>query len=73
MFNQRFGVRAQFRGLVFAAPSFMNETFRSNTTHHMAEPTFGFLYRFWVFSDSLRGSDFRSSRRHPVQGRMWAT
>lgn len=46
MFNQRFGVRAQFRGLVFAAPSFMNETFRSNTTHHMAEPTFGFLYRF---------------------------
>jgi outer membrane immunogenic protein len=46
MFNQRFGARLQFRGLVFAAPSFMVESFRSNTMHHMSEPTFGFVYRF---------------------------
>lgn len=46
MFNKHFGARLQFRGLVFAAPSYMVETFRSNTTHHMSEPTFGFVYHF---------------------------
>jgi len=46
MFNQHFGTRLQFRGLVFVAPSFMVETFRSNTMHHMSEPTLGFVYRF---------------------------
>ena len=46
MVNHHFGLRAEFRGLVFAAPSFMNETFRSNTMHHMSEPSFGIVYRF---------------------------
>jgi opacity protein-like surface antigen len=46
MFNKHFGARLQFRGLVFAAPSYMVETFRSNTTHHMSEPTVGFVYHF---------------------------
>ena len=46
MFNQHFGMRLQFRGLVFAASSFMVETFRSNTMHQMSEPTVGFVYRF---------------------------
>jgi len=46
MFSQHVGVRLQFRGLVFAAPSFMIETFRSNTMHHLSEPTFGFVYHF---------------------------
>jgi hypothetical protein len=32
-FSRHFPVRAEFRGLVFAAPTFMNETFRSNTMH----------------------------------------
>jgi opacity protein-like surface antigen len=44
--NPHFALRAEFRGLVFAAPSFINETFRSNTTHQMSEPTFGIVYRF---------------------------
>jgi opacity protein-like surface antigen len=46
MLSPHFGLRAEFRGLVFAAPSFMTETFRSNTMHHTAEPTFGVVYRF---------------------------
>jgi opacity protein-like surface antigen len=46
MFSRHLGVRAEFRGLVFAAPSFMNEMFRSNTMHHTSEPTFGIVYRF---------------------------
>ena len=46
MFNPHFGMRLQFRGLVFAAPSFMVETFRSNTMHQMSEPSVGFVYRF---------------------------
>jgi len=46
MFNQHLGMRMQFRGLVFVAPSFMIETFRSNTMHQMSEPTVGFVYRF---------------------------
>ena len=46
VFNRHFSARVQFRGLVFAAPSYMNETFRSNTMHQMSEPTFGFVYRF---------------------------
>ena len=46
MLDHHFGLRAEFRGLVFAAPSFMNETFRSTTMHHMSEPTFGIVYRF---------------------------
>lgn len=44
--TQHLAMRLQFRGLVFAAPSFMSEIFRSNTMHHMSEPTFGFVYRF---------------------------
>lgn len=46
MWSQHLGARAEFRGLVFAAPSFMSETFRSNTMHHMSQPTFGLVYRF---------------------------
>jgi outer membrane protein W len=46
MFNPHFGMRVQFRGLVFAAPSFIVEAFRSNTMHQMSEPTVGFVYRF---------------------------
>ena len=46
MFNPHFGMRLQFRGLVFAAPSFIVETFRSNTMHQMSEPTVGLVYRF---------------------------
>lgn len=46
MLSRHFAAQIQFRGLVCAAPSFMNETFRSNTTHNMSEPTFGFVYRF---------------------------
>ena len=46
MFNPHFGMRVQFRGLVFAAPSFIVETFRSNTMHQMSEPTVGLVYRF---------------------------
>ena len=46
MFNQHLGMRMQFRGLVFAAPSFMVETFRSSTMHQMSEPTVGFVFRF---------------------------
>ena len=46
VFSRHLGVRAEFRGLLFAAPSFMNETFRSNTMHHTSEPTFGIVYRF---------------------------
>ena len=45
MLTQHFGVRGEFRGLVFAAPSFMTETFRSNTMHHLSQPTFGIVYR----------------------------
>jgi len=46
MWTQHLGVRAEFRGLVFAAPSFMSETFRSNTMHNVSQPTFGVVYRF---------------------------
>jgi hypothetical protein len=46
MLSQHFGARAEFIGLVFAAPSFINETFRSNTMQHTSEPTFGVVYRF---------------------------
>ena len=46
MLGRHLGAQIQFRGLVFAAPSFFNETFRSNTTHNMSQPTFGFVYRF---------------------------
>jgi len=46
MLSRHFAAQIQFRGLVFAAPSFINETLRSNTTHNMSEPTFGFVYRF---------------------------
>jgi outer membrane protein W len=46
MLSRHLGAQIQFRGLVFAAPSFMNEAFRSNTTHNMSEPTLGFVYRF---------------------------
>lgn len=46
LLTQHFAVRGEFRGLVFAAPSFMTETFRSNTMHHLSQPTFGMVYRF---------------------------
>lgn len=46
MLTQHFGLRGEFRGLVFAAPSFMTETFRSNTMHNLSQPTFGVVYRF---------------------------
>jgi opacity protein-like surface antigen len=43
--DHHFDLRAEFRGLLFATPSFMNETFRSNTMHRMSATTFRVVYR----------------------------
>ena len=44
--TEHFGAQFQFRGLVYAAPSFNNEVFRSNTMHNTLEPTVGLVLRF---------------------------
>jgi len=44
--TEHFGVQFQLRGLVYAAPSFSNEAFRTNTMHNTLEPTIGLVLRF---------------------------
>ena len=44
--TEHFGAQFQLRGLVYAAPSFSNEAFRTNTMHNTLEPTVGLVLRF---------------------------
>ena len=44
--TEHFGVQFQLRGLVYAAPSFSSEAFRTNTMHNTLEPTVGLVLRF---------------------------